>query len=88
MATMFESLVNSEQCQTGGSTINSARLFESLVNSEECQTTVRKESVSDAFESLVNSEECQTLPSLTKGLSCLRVLLIQKSVKPFSYIQK
>ena len=79
---MFESFVNSEECKTSIARIHPNRLFESFVNSEECKTELAQIDTETVFESFVNSEECKTVVSVGFTVSCLRALLIQKSVKP------
>ena len=56
----FESIVNSDRCQTITSLKRTKPLFESIVNSDRCQTINGEELLDGLFESIVNSDRCQT----------------------------
>ena len=56
----FESLVNSDRCQTRERLQTFDQRFESLVNSDRCQTMISIDTKYLKFESLVNSDRCQT----------------------------
>ena len=57
----FESLVNSDRCQTRERLQTFDQRFESLVNSDRCQTWWNHFHFVCVFESLVNSDRCQTI---------------------------
>ena len=78
---MFESIVNSDRCQTATPSITSSTGFESIVNSDRCQTNNATMNITTMFESIVNSDRCQTVLYLAVYHHCLRVLLIQIGVK-------
>ena len=60
LLSLFESLVNYEECKTYYINTVDADEFESLVNYEECKTNRNYIGFEIRFESLVNYEECKT----------------------------